>query len=142
MAEFEASQPMPADAEIVFDVAADVERMGRWLPSRLEVESEGGDRVHVVEQDGGVRHEADGLVRVRQEQLRVEWGRAGSPDYTGWLQVAHADAGASEVTLHLSLQGDVEKAHGGEAADRLRGDMNDALRRLSEEVTRRVGDAS
>ncbi|CAM5410738.1 hypothetical protein SALBM311S_04804 [Streptomyces alboniger] len=39
----------------------------------------------------------------RPEQLRVEWGACDQGGYSGWLQVAGLDSGASEVTVHLSF---------------------------------------
>ena len=130
---------MPADAEIVFDVMSDVATMARWLPTTMDVETAGPDRVH-VEGDTDSHHYAnDGLFRAQKEQLRMEWGSEG-PDYAGWAQVYHSGAGASEVNLHLSFFGDQPQSHNGGAADKTREEMQQALARLAEEVTRRVTD--
>lgn len=128
---------MPADAEIVFDVLADVDRMERWLPTTFDVEEAGPDRVHVKGEAGGHPYDAEGLFRARRDQLRIEWGSHG-PDYAGWAQIYHSGAGASEVNLHLSFLGDQPQAHGGKAAEQMRQGMRESLDRLAEEVGRRV----
>ncbi len=132
---------MPAEAEIVFDVMADVATMESWLPTTLDVETAGPDRVHVEGEAGGRRYAADGLFRAQKDQLRIEWGSEG-PDYAGWAQVYHSGSGTSEVNLHLSFFGDQKQAHAGEAAEKTRAEMQEALRRLAEQVGRRVNDAS
>ena len=131
---------MPADAEIVFDVISDVDRMERWLPTAMDVRTAGPDRVHVTGGEDGVDYDADGLFRARKDQLRIEWGSEG-PDYAGWAQVYHSGAGASEVNLHLSFFGDQPESHEGPAAEGIRKGMQEALARLEEEVTARVTDA-
>jgi hypothetical protein len=139
--EYEESRGMPADAEIVFDVMSDVNSMARWLPTTMDVENAGPDKIH-VEGDAGDRHYAtDGLFRAEKEQLRMEWGSEG-PDYAGWAQVYHSGAGASEVNLHLSFFGDQPQGHRGASADKLQAEMQEALRRLEEIVASRVNDAS
>lgn len=139
MAEYESARPMPAEAEVVFDVAADVDLMDRWLPSTMVVEPAGPNVVHVEADVAGQHHDTEGLFRARPDQLRLEWGSRDTPDYAGWLQVAHGDTGTSEATLHLSFLGDQPPAHGGAAADQVRAAMDDALRDLERQVTFRVG---
>ena len=132
---------MPAEAEIVFDVMADVDQMERWLPTTIDVTGAGPDRVRVTGEADGQHYDTEGLFRARPDQLRIEWGSHG-PDYAGWAQVYHSGAGASEVNLHLSFLGDQPQAHEGEEAEQMRQGMREALARLEEEVTRRVTDAS
>ena len=132
---------MPADAEIVFDVISDVNRMQRWLPTAMDVETAGPDRVHVTGGEGDVHYDTEGLFRAQKDQLRIEWGSEG-PDYAGWAQVYHSGAGSSEVNLHLSFFGDQPMAHEGAAAEQIRQGMREALARLEEEVKSRVNDAS
>jgi len=140
--EYEESRRMPAAADVVFDIMSDLDTMQRWLPTTMEVEDAGPDRVHVegtVEDGAGGHHYAtDGLFRAEKDQLRMEWGSEG-PDYAGWAQVYHGGDDASEVNLHLSFFGDQPEAHRGAAADRTRQGMQEALQRLEEEVARRVG---
>jgi uncharacterized protein YndB with AHSA1/START domain len=139
--EYEESRGMPADAEIVFDVLSDVDAMERWLPTAMDVETAGPDRVHVTGGGEGFRYDTEGLFRAQKDQLRIEWGSEG-PDYAGWAQVYHSGAGASEVNLHLSFLGDQPQAHDGREAEQIRRGMREALDRLAEEITHRVGDAS
>jgi hypothetical protein len=138
--EYEESRGMPADAEVVFGVLADVDTMARWLPTAMQVEPAGPDKVHVEGAGDGYRYDTEGLFRARPEQLRIEWGSEG-PDYAGWAQVYHSGAGASEVNLHLSFFGDQPQSHEGAEAEQMRQGMREALERLEEEVTRRVTDA-
>lgn len=138
MAEFEAERGMPAEAEVVFAVVADLERLPEWLPAQVDVRPSGDGEVQarVPERDVDVR----GLVRVRPQQLRVEWGSDASPDYAGWLQVEHADPGRSSVVLHLSFLGhQVETRKHGTAGDEVRGWLADGLVRLEKLVAASTG---
>ena len=132
---------MPAPADVVFDIMSDIDTMQRWLPTTMEVEDAGPDRVHVEGDAGGQHYATDGLFRAEKEQLRMEWGSEG-PDYAGWAQVYHEGDDASEVNLHLSFFGDQPMSHEGEAAEQMRQGMREALERLEQEVTTRVTDAS
>ena len=126
MAEFEAERGMPADAETVFAVVSDLERLPQWLPDPVDVRPTGDGEVRADVPERGV--EAQGTVQVRPEQLRVEWGHA--PDYSGWLQVEHAGPGRSSVLLHLSFLGDQPETHGGRPAHEVQEWLNDGLARL------------
>jgi hypothetical protein len=142
MAEYEAARVMPAGAEYVFDVAADVETMASWLPTAMDVHETSPDVVHVSGDAAGHHYEADGLFRAEKDQLRVEWGSRDTPDYAGWLQVSHAgdaehEDRSSEVTLHLSFFGHQPQSHRGHAADETRQGLDDALEKLELEVARR-----
>jgi|SRR5829696_1419735 len=134
MAEFEREKQMPADAERVFDVVADVEHLDRWLPDIVSVHPTGADAVDVDIHRAEGDQQATGTVGVERDQLRLEWGGRGTADYAGWLQVAHADPGHSSVTLHLSFLGDQPESHGGEAAADLERRLDDSLNRLAELV--------
>ena len=129
---------MPAPADVVFDIMSDINTMQRWLPTTIEVEDAGPERVSIEGDADGHHYATDGLFRVEKDQLRIEWGSEG-PDYAGWAQVYHEGDAASEVTLRLSFFGRQPAAHRGAAADRVRTGMQEALERLAEEVARRVG---
>lgn len=133
MAEFEAERRMPAEAEAVFAIVGDLDRLPEWMPEPVGVRPTGDGEVHA---DVAARDvHADGLVGVRPEQLRLEWGSEDSPDYAGWLQVQHAEPGHSSVTLHLSFLGDQpETRRHGPAADEVRAWLDDALERLERVV--------
>jgi len=130
MAEFEAERGMPATAEQVFAVVSDLDRLPEWLPSPVDVRPTGDGEVHADVPERGV--DAEGIVRVRADQLRVEWSHA--PAYAGWLQVEHAEGARSAVLLHLSFLGDQPETHGGPAADDVKRWLNDALARLEQVV--------
>ncbi|MGK5554470.1 SRPBCC family protein [Actinomadura kijaniata] len=127
--EYEAEREMPADSRTVFGVAADVGTMERWLPREIDVRRIATDLVE---------GEADGdevLMRAVPDQLRLEWGLHGRPDYTGWIQVMDRADGASTVVAHLSFLGDQPEAsgatHSREATQRL---LEGALDRLADLV--------
>lgn len=127
MTEFEAERGMPAEADAVFAVVSDLDRLPEWLPEPVDVRSTGDGAVHAEVDRRGVQ--ADGTVQVRKEQLRVEWGHA--PEYAGWLQVEHAAPGRSSVVLHLSFLGhQTETRKHGSAGPELEGWMQDCLTKL------------
>jgi hypothetical protein len=137
MAEFEATRGMPADSVIVFGIVSDVDVMSSWLPQGLWVSHSGPGKLSAGGElvPGGEKHE--GLFRVSEEQLRVEWGGRDHPQYAGWLQVADGASGTSDVTVHISL---IDEPDSGTRADEVRGLLDRSLDRLAEEVTRRVDD--
>ncbi|MFI7445141.1 SRPBCC family protein [Nonomuraea indica] len=141
MAEYEATRGMPADSDITFGVASDVDMVNRWLPHGLLVRDSGPGTVEatgdLVPGDGA--HE--GLFRVSREQLRVEWGGRDHPEYAGWLQVTDSGTGTSEVVVHLSLLGEPDERTSPERRAEVQGLLEEALGRLADEVTRRVTDA-
>jgi hypothetical protein len=69
--------------------------------------------------------EVVGLLRVDEDQRRVEWGSRGTSAYAGWLQVAGGD-GVSSLHLHLSFDDDAVEA--GEVPTVGDGDVDAALR--------------
>ena len=124
---------MPAEAEAVFAIVGDLARLPEWMPEPIGVRTTGGNEVHADVEARDVH--ADGLVGVRPEQLRVEWGSGDSPDYAGWLQVEHAEPGHSSVVMHLSFLGDQpETRRHGHAADEVRQWLDDSLERLERVV--------
>lgn len=131
MAEFEAERGIPATAERVFAVVSDLDRLPEWLPAPVAVRPAGEGEVHADVPSRGV--DAEGTVRARPEQLRLEWAHA--PEYAGWLQVEHAEGVHSRVVLHLSFLGDQPETRGGPPADDVRRWLDDALARLERAVT-------
>jgi uncharacterized protein YndB with AHSA1/START domain len=128
MAEFESERGMPADADTVFAVVADLDRLPEWMPPTIGVRPTADGEVHADVEPRDVH--AGGLVRVRPEQLRVEWGSEAGPDYAGWLQVMHADEGRSSVALHLSFLGHQPETHAGPEAAQVQRWIDEALGRL------------
>ena len=126
MAEFEAERAMPADAQMVFGVVSDLDRLPEWMPEPVDVRPTGEGEVSADVPPRDVHEQ--GLVDVSPDQLRVEWGHA--PEYAGWLQVEHANPGHSSVVIHLSFLGDQPETHKGKAAAEVRQWLDDALERL------------
>jgi uncharacterized protein YndB with AHSA1/START domain len=131
MTEFEAERAMPADAQDVFAVVSDLDRLSEWLPHQVTVRPTADGEVNASVEERHV-DDARGLVRVRPEQLRVEWGAEDGPEYAGWLQVEHADPGRSSVVLHLSFQGkQPETRPHGHAKDEVEQWLHEGLDRLA-----------
>jgi uncharacterized protein YndB with AHSA1/START domain len=137
MAEYEASRAMPAASEIVFDTVAQVELLHRWLPQSVRVDAR-PEELPVVHAENRTSeaHEAEGLFNADREQLRLEWGTRGEDRYAGWLQVVDSAAGASEVTVHLSIRDDEPVLASGFDVP---GAIEEGLKQLEEEVAMRVG---
>jgi hypothetical protein len=106
MAVHEVARSMPAAPDQVFDVAADPQKMPRWLPVLV-----GEDAVRT-----------DGL-RVVADARRLELGERGG--VRGWLEVRPEPSGGSDVVLHAETEGDDEG---------IRAELAGALLRLSNEV--------
>jgi hypothetical protein len=136
MTEYERSRTMPAQPEHVFDQAANIDQLDAWLPDDLHVEAAGLPAVTVHEDR--TDEDTAALLRARREQMRLEWGTRGRSSYTGWLQVAGIDSGASEVTVHLSFFDDSHDPGEQAVADAL----DTSLRRLEEQVRLRVDHAA
>lgn len=136
MTEYERSHTMPADPEHVFDQAANVDQMGDWLPEALHVHAEKLPAVTVHEDRSD--EDTSALLRARPDQMRLEWGTREQGGYTGWLQVAGIDSGASQVTVHLSF---FDAGHDpGEKA--VTDALDSSLRRLEEQIWLRVDNAA
>jgi uncharacterized protein YndB with AHSA1/START domain len=135
MAEYECERQMPASAERVFAVAAGRDTLDRWLPGTVSVRPGEPPGVDVDVRSPAGAHQAPGLLRERRDQLRLEWGEEGSPDYSGWLQVYSAEGGASSAAVHLSFLGDRPQNHGGDAARDVDRQLREALDRLAELVS-------
>ncbi|WP_300007822.1 SRPBCC family protein [Pseudonocardia sp.] len=150
MTEFETERTMPAGADAVFAVVSDLERLTEWLPHEVRVrptdDDPGSDpargaKNHVTEVHARVepRHtDAYGLVRVRSDQMRVEWGGGDSTDYAGYLQVMGDDPDRSSVLLHLSFLGDQPETHTDRAADDVRRGLDTGLDNLARMVAGRA----
>ncbi|MEV5469145.1 SRPBCC family protein [Streptomyces griseoincarnatus] len=136
MTEYERSHTMPAPPERVFDRAADVGRMGGWLPAELHVRAEELPAVTVHEDR--TDEDTSALLRARRDQMRIEWGTREQGGYAGWLQVAGIDSGASEVTVHLSF---FDAGHD-PGEEQVTGALDDSLRRLERQVGLRADDAA
>ncbi|CAL9319080.1 SRPBCC family protein [Streptomyces sp. R02] len=136
MTEYERSHTMPAPPEQVFDQAANVGRMGDWLPADLHVRAERLPAVTVHEDR--TDEDTSALLRAERDQMRIEWGTREQGGYAGWLQVAGIDGGTSEVTVHLSF---FEGGHD-PGEEQVTGALDDSLRRLERQVRLRAGHAA
>jgi uncharacterized protein YndB with AHSA1/START domain len=136
MTEYERSRTMPALPEHVFDLVADVDRLDAWFPAELRVAGE--DRPGTVQREGTGEDPSAAPLRVRQDELRLEWGTAERDGRTGWLGVEDLGSGASEVTVHLSIA-DSGQDPGERAVEAA---LDSSLRRLEEQVRLRIDNAA
>ncbi|MER6148865.1 SRPBCC family protein [Streptomyces hirsutus] len=136
MTEYERSRTMPAQPEHVFDQAAQVDQLETWLPEALHVNA--GELPAVTVHEDRTDEDTSALFRARPDQMRLEWGTRDQGSYTGWLQVAGIDSGASEVTVHLSFFDDSHDPGEGAVLDAL----DTSLQRLEEQVRLRVDNAA
>ncbi|MFF0108190.1 SRPBCC family protein [Streptomyces hirsutus] len=136
MTEYERSRTMPAQPEHVFDQAAQVDQLETWLPETLHVDA--GELPAVTVHEDRTDEDTSALFRARPDQMRLEWGTRDQGSYTGWLQVAGIDSGASEVTVHLSFFDDSHDPGEGAVRDAL----DTSLQRLEEQVRLRVDNAA
>ncbi|MER6108415.1 SRPBCC family protein [Streptomyces hirsutus] len=136
MTEYERSRTMPAQPEHVFDQAAQVDQLETWLPEALHVDA--GELPAVTVHEDRTDEDTSALFRARPDQMRLEWGTRDQGSYTGWLQVAGIDSGASEVTVHLSFFDDSHDPGEGAVLDAL----DTSLQRLEEQVRLRVDNAA
>jgi uncharacterized protein YndB with AHSA1/START domain len=136
MTEYERSRTMPAQPEHVFDQAAHVDQLDSWLPGDLHVRAD--DLPAVTVHEDRLDDDTRALFQARPEQLRLEWGTRDQGGYSGWLQVAGLDSGASEVTVHLSFFEDSHDPGHQAVQDAL----DSSLRRLEEQVRLRVDNAA
>jgi hypothetical protein len=135
MTEYERSRAMPALPEHVFDQAANFDQLESWLPDELHVHRE--DPPAVTVHEDRTDQDTPALLRPRPERMRLEWGTRQDSGYTGYLQVAGADNGTSEVTVHLSFPDDEHDP--GEQA--VREALDRSLERLEEQVRMRIENA-
>ncbi|MDQ0753490.1 ribosome-associated toxin RatA of RatAB toxin-antitoxin module [Streptomyces africanus] len=136
MTEYERSRTMPAQPEQVFDQAANIGQLDSWLPAALHVEA--GELPAVTVHEDRTDEDTSALLRAQRDQMRLEWGTRDQGSYTGWLQVAGIDGGASEVTVHLSFFDDSHDP--GETM--VRDALDSSLQRLEEQVRLRVDHAA
>ncbi|MEU5116063.1 SRPBCC family protein [Streptomyces longwoodensis] len=136
MSEYERSRTMSAQPEQVFDQAAQVEQMDTWLPDALHVRAE--DPPSVTVHEDRTDEDTSATLRSRPDQMRIEWGTRERGGYTGWLQVAGVDSGASEVIVHLSFFDDAHDP----GEDAVGNALDTSLRRLEEQVRLRADGAA
>ncbi len=103
MSEYRHTMVIHASADEVFDFVSEVSHMPEYMPTTLQAERQGPDRVRVKGEVRGREYDSDGYLRVDPRSHRMEWG-ADEGYYSGNLQVN--DLGDHcEVTITLSMRG-------------------------------------
>lgn len=104
VSDYEHSLTVRAAPDAVFDFVSDVGNLPQYLPTTMSAEPQPGERVRVRGEAGGHEYDSDGYFRADTSSRRLEWGSDGENNYSGWLRVDEADAGAaSDITVHLSF---------------------------------------
>src|SRR5918996_2116067 len=118
MAEFERTALVSADPKAVFGVLANPRVTASWSHGRLPLQTEG-------EGTGGADGTHEAVLSTSPEQMRVEW-TSPSRGYAGWAQVSERRGMGAEVTIHLSLTGDLEPGSS-QDAERVIEELDSAL---------------
>jgi uncharacterized membrane protein len=111
LAEYQQTQTIGAPAGDVFAWLSEVGNLPKYLPPVTDASVEGpsaegtpGQRLRAtLEYPDGGSFDSEGYFSVDENARRLEWGAEVQRDYSGWLTVAEADGGRSEVTVHLSF---------------------------------------
>ena len=111
MKEYQQTQIIDAPAGEVFAWLSDVCNLPKYLPPVTDASIEGpsaegtpGERLRAtLEYPDGGSFDSEGYFNVDEGARCMEWGAEVQRDYSGWLTVAEADGGGSEVTVHLSF---------------------------------------
>jgi uncharacterized protein YndB with AHSA1/START domain len=110
MKEYEQTQTISGPPDEVFAWLSDVNNLPKYLPPVVDASIEGpsaegtpGQRVRTTLEypEGGETFDSEGYLAVDEGRKRMEWGAETERDYAGWLEVADAADGQSQVTVHL-----------------------------------------
>src|SRR5579884_2430190 len=115
MGEFTGSIAVNGSGEALFRYLSDVSNLTDYIPRLTSAEPGPGDEVTTTANlPGGGVVSADGWFRVNEDARRIEWGAAGTNDYSGYLHVTESQDG-SLVELHLHTSrapdGDADVQH-------------------------------
>ena len=150
MQEYEQSKAVAAPANEVFAWVSDVENLPKYLPPIRDAGIEGsaaagspGERVKMtVEIPDRGEFESEGYFDVNAEARTMRWGAETDRDYSGWLTVAEAGDGQSEVTVHLSfgprsVEGEIQEDSGDD-----RDPLEESLEATLESIRRQIEEGS
>ena len=150
MQEYEQSQTVAAPANEVFAWVSDVENLPKYLPPVKDADiggpSEGDNpgqkvKTHVEIPDRG-EFESEGYLDVDAGARTMRWGDDTDRDYSGWLEVAEAGDGASEVTVHLSFGPRTVEGEIQEQSSDDRNPLEEALGATLESIRRQIEEGS
>lgn len=92
---------MPADADAVFDIVADLANM-TWLPPGVEIELPGPGLLRLWIRSDGQDRDVERPLRIDWERLRIEWGSDTTVSYTGSIQVLRLAPDTCSVAVGLT----------------------------------------
>ena len=145
MQEYEQSKIVAAPANEVFAWVSDVENLPKYLPPIKDAGIEGsaagspGERVKMqVEIPDRGEFESEGYFDVDADARTMRWGTETDKDYSGYLTVAEAGDGQSEVIVHLcfgprSVEGEIQEDSGDD-----RNPLEESLSATLESIRRRI----
>lgn len=102
MPEFQHRQRIAAPPNRVYAFVADVANLPKYVPTTKAAQAVPGGKVQVQGEAEGHRYDSDGSFRADEAARRIEWG-AEERDYSGFLDVADAGDGGSDLTVHLAF---------------------------------------
>jgi hypothetical protein len=105
MAEFERTAVVSADPGMVYDLLANPRETARWTRAGLHLRPQGEGGGQGTAALGSI--DLDALFSVSPEQRRIDWSNA-TAGYAGWAQVFEHSGMGADVSLHVSLTGDLE----------------------------------
>ena len=102
MPEFQHRQRISAPPDQVYAFVADVANLPKYVPTAKAAEALPDGKVRVQGEAQGHRYDSDGYFRADEAARRIEWG-SDERDYAGYLDVANAGDGGSDLTVHLTF---------------------------------------
>lgn len=102
MADFEHRQRIAAPRDHIYSFISNVANLPKYVPTTKAAEALPGGKVRVQGEAQGHRYDSDGYFRADAAARRIEWG-AEERDYSGYLDVADAGDGGSDLTVHLTF---------------------------------------
>ncbi len=103
--DFAGSRKLSASAEAVWAVVVDTSRLGEWLPMVSVARSMGGAGagVELEGESHGHPYTLTSSWDADDAAHRVDWRGNSGDGYEGSLEIVSADAGTSEVRVHVNV---------------------------------------
>lgn len=109
MADYERRIRVGASPEAAFAFLADPDNLTRYVATVVKAEAQGNNTVRIAAEVQGRHEEGDALLQIDSARRRMDWSAPGDSDYSGSLQVAATEDGAT-VTLHIHVSREQDDA--------------------------------
>ena len=130
MAEIDGSRTFEVTADAVWALVADPARLADWVPTMRLAQPAGQDEIHLEGESHGHPYSLDSLLRIDEDDRRLEWGAEDDDGYRGSLRVAERPPG-SEVHLHVAVPDDRLGSSPDRAAAEIQQGVEETFDRLS-----------